>query len=90
MSQPAATAPDVQLGHSDPVPFEDGPGQPRCAWNRTVCSETPTQVFRDAAGHADLYCDLHALLELRFLLDVHIPFCDDDTASHIVEVTPLS
>jgi hypothetical protein len=71
---------------TDGVLVGSGPGDGRCLWDETVCTDTPTHfvTFEEADGaSADLFCVRHYVLTLARLCQIHLPECAGGFAGHV-------
>lgn len=64
----------------------DGDRPRGCSWERSVCTETPThQVTYPGTDRPEAhpFCARHYVLELAYLVEVHMPTCSNPLSDHV-------
>lgn len=71
---------------ADGILVGSGPGDGRCLWDESVCTDTPTHfvTFTETGGAtADVFCVRHYVLALARLCQLHLPDCAGGFAGHV-------
>lgn len=70
-----------------------GGGRPRgCMWMGSICMESPTHQITIPHGETEVpqaFCERHYVLTMRHLVDVHLPECQGEVASHALSYGPI-
>ena len=77
----------LQPGTPDTDTLHDGPPNPRCRWDESVCAETPeyyvVELYAGDESDAITYCPRHYVLHLAHVAQVHLPTCPGPANEHI-------
>ena len=72
----------------------DGGGNPRCAWDESVCQETVTHQITwgfyetataEPTRHAQTFCPRHYAVELARFAEFHAPQCTVSIGDHLLD-----
>ena len=81
---------DGDSGFGDII--DDGGGSnPRCEWDESICTETPTHHIRwqfpqedgEDTSNVAMYCKRHYAVELARFVHFHEPMCSVGLAAHV-------